>query len=67
MTYDKPTSQEIRKVMNFVEMERCDNIFSFDGIKKNSYSLAVSVLSELFWQAREEEKQAKEEEKEAIQ
>lgn len=53
--------------MNFVEMERCDNIFSFDGIKKNSYSLAVSVLSELFWQAREEEKQAKEEEKEAIQ
>ncbi len=54
----KPTAQEIRKVMNFVEMERCDNIFSFDDIKKNSYSLAVSVLSELFWQAREEEKEA---------
>jgi len=54
----KPTSIEIRKVMNFVEMERCDNLFQFDSIKKNSYSLAVSVLSELFWQARKEEKEA---------
>ena len=46
--------------MNHVESVRCDNLFKYDSIKKNAFEIAVSVLGELFWQAKEKEKEASE-------
>lgn len=55
-----PSAKEIREVMNHVESVRCDNLFKYDSIKKNAFEIAVSVLGELFWQAKEKEKEASE-------